>query len=453
MKTKADLRPKLEEANEKVAGLRTEAGEKWQAFEQAREQFVEAGNDASRTDSDEFKKVHATHKEYGEVADQLADAEQYRDSLIGLLGDEPPALHDPVANAGNGNGRRQVTPELIQSLGAQAAASDGYKELLASGALSGGSKQAFNAKLSASTRDQAEAMLKGGPQAALITGASDTSAGAFVTADRKEYVPQPRQPMTILDLIATGATDSDLVEYVRQSAFTNVAAETAEATATTTGTKPEATIQFAIIQEAVKTIAHWVPATRRSLADAGQLRTLIDSQLRYGLNLRLQAQVANGDGLGENLRGILQTPGILSQAKGTDSVADAFHKAITQLRLGYIEPTGAGMHPNDWEVVRLSRDGSGGAGLGGYLFGPPSVGGANTLWGLPVAVSAAIPDDTGLVGAFNFAVLWLREGIQVLASDSHDDFFIKNLVALLAELRAAFGVLLPAAFCKVTAID
>jgi hypothetical protein len=64
-----------------------------------------------------------------------------------------------------------------------------------------------------------------------------------------------------------------------------------------------------------------VPATRRSLSDVGQLRTLIESQLRYGLEYRLESEVVNGDGSGENLTGILQTSNILSQAKGSDSVA------------------------------------------------------------------------------------------------------------------------------------
>ena len=36
------------------------------------------------------------------------------------------------------------------------------------------------------------------------------------------------------------------------------------------------------------------------------------------------------------------------------------------------------------------------------------------------------------------------------ATDSHMDFFIRNLVAILAEMRAAFGVIQPSAFCKVT---
>jgi HK97 family phage major capsid protein len=44
------------------------------------------------------------------------------------------------------------------------------------------------------------------------------------------------------------------------------------------------------------------------------------------------------------------------------------------------------------------------------------------------------------------AVLWDREQAAVQVSDSHADFFVRNLVAILAEMRAAFGVIRPKAF-------
>jgi HK97 family phage major capsid protein len=65
------------------------------------------------------------------------------------------------------------------------------------------------------------------------------------------------------------------------------------------------------VQSTVKTIAHWIPATKRALADVGQLRTLIDARLQDGVNLRLDSQMINGDATGENLRGILNTTGVL----------------------------------------------------------------------------------------------------------------------------------------------
>ena len=456
MASTKELRAKLDEVNGQIETTRSAASEKWTAFEQARNEFASAGNEANRTDSDEFKKAEEVHREYATKASELANLEAVRDGIFAMLSSDG-STPDP-ASGGNGStpdltGQLAAAAEGLKPLGVRAVESEGYAELKASGALNSESR-GFTAHLAEASRDEIKAMLLGGgPQAALLTGASDTSAGAFVKNDVKPYVPQPRRPLRIVDLITVGDTDSDTVEYVRQSAWTNVAAETAEATATTTGTKPEATIAWAKVLEAVKTIAHWVPATRRSLADAGQLRTMIESQLRYGLDLRLEDQIVNGNGTGENLTGILNTSGILTQAKGADLPVVAIHKAITQLRLGFIEPNGVGLHPTDWELVRLTRDDSGGAGTGQFMYGPPALAGTQQVWGLPVAVTAAIPDDTGLVGAFNFATLWLREAAQILASDSHDDFFVKNLVAVLAELRAAFGVLLPAAFCKVTGLD
>lgn len=438
--TKPSLREKLESVNEEIAGKQSTLQERWQAFEQARDEFASAGEDANKTDSDAFKKAEDEHKRYALIAGEIKELEGVRDGIFRMMAGEQPV--DPS--------QPQVDPTPSdpesKSLGERAGDSEAYKRLKESGVLDSHSAAFGSVPLAKATMPET--------MATLLTGVSDTSAGAFIVNEEKQYVPQPRRRRTILDLITTGQTGSDTVEFARQTTFTNVAAETAEATATSTGTKPEATIAFEKVTAAVKQIAHWVPATRRSLADVPQLRTLIDSQLRYGLEYRLESEVVNGDGTGENLTGIINTSNILSQAQGTDSTADAIHKAITQIRLGFVEPNGVALHPNDWQVLRLSRDGGGSvAGSGAYLYGPPSTAGSEQIWGLPVAVTAAVPDDTGLVGDFTQAVLWLREGMQVLASDSHESFFIKNLVALLAELRAAFGVLLPAAFCKVTSVN
>lgn len=438
MSTKPDLKAKLEQVNEQIATKNSAAQEKWQAFEQCRSEFAAAGNEANRTDSDAFKRAEDVHKEYATVAAELKDLESVRDGVFRMLAtngksDEAtgPAAHTVPAMEQKGQ-RRDIASEVVNS--------PEYKALVESGALDS-EHAAFNAVLG--KRGSVE------EAKALITGVSDTSAGAFVDADRLGYVGAPRRQRRILDLVTTGTTMSDQVKYARQTTFTNVAAEVAEATTTDTGTKPEATIAFEVVTADVKTIAHWVPATRRSLADAGQLRTLIESQLRYGLEYRLESQIVNGNGSGENLTGIINTSNILTQAKSSDSVVDAIHKAITQIRLGFLEPNGVALHPSDWEVIRLAKS----AVDGNYYYGPPALAGQETVWGLPVAVSAAVPDDTGIVGDWTQAVLWMREGIQILASDSHSDFFVKNLVALLAELRAAFGVLQPAAFAKVTGLD
>ena len=76
----------------------------------------------------------------------------------------------------------------------------------------------------------------------------------------------------------------------------------------------------------------------------------------------------------------------------------------------------------------------------------------NTLWGLKVVVTDAMAENTALVGDFRYAMRWAREGVSISISDSHDNFFIRNMLAILAERRDAFGVLDVQAFCEVTAI-
>jgi hypothetical protein len=70
---------------------------------------------------------------------------------------------------------------------------------------------------------------------ALITGLSDTSAGAHITTQSVDYVPQPRRQLRVLDLVKASTTTLDVVEFARQTASTNAAAEVAEAISTTTG--------------------------------------------------------------------------------------------------------------------------------------------------------------------------------------------------------------------------
>jgi HK97 family phage major capsid protein len=62
--------------------------------------------------------------------------------------------------------------------------------------------------------------------------------------------------------------------------------------------------------------------------------------------------------------------------------------------------------------------------------------------------SEAQPAGAGWVGDWRKAVLWDREQAMISMSDSHDDFFTRNLVAILGELRAAWGIIRPQAFVE-----
>lgn len=285
---------------------------------------------------------------------------------------------------------------------------------------------------------------------AVVTGASSTSAGALVVNERDPDVARtPFDPITIFDVITRRGTRSDTIEFVRQTSRTNNAAPVAEATAVSggVGTKPESDFALEIVTTTVKTIAHWIPATKRALADALQIRGIIDDELVEGLRDAIADQILNGSGTGEEFTGIANTTGITAQAydaTGTPLLTTT-RKARTKVRTtGKATPTAYVFNPADWETIDLLQDAE-----DRYFFGGPSILGTPRLWGLPVVEEERKTAGEGLVGDMRQAILWDREDASISVSDSHSDFFIRNLVAILAEQRAAFGVRRPAAIVEI----
>lgn len=293
----------------------------------------------------------------------------------------------------------------------------------------------------------------------LVTGTSATSAGAAVRNDM--YAPITdlvgERELTVDDLVTKGSTTSDTIEYVRVTGKTNNASPVVEASAAsgTWGVKPESAIALEVVSTTVKTIATWLPMTKRAASDAPQVRTLIDNFLRYGLDEELEDQELNGSGTGENFEGITTAVTQTVGSAGTD--IDAIVDAIRTVRVtGRRRPDAVVFHPNDWYSTNflLAKSGDGTNSAANYLIGDPraSVEQLNQLWGLKVVVTEAQTENSALVGDFRFAVRWAREGTSISVSDSHADYFVRNLLAILAERRDAFGVLDIQAWCEVTGL-
>lgn len=276
---------------------------------------------------------------------------------------------------------------------------------------------------------------------------SATSAGAFQNPQRPATVPltfADRMP-SLRDLIDVQQTDSNTVEYVREdtAAGGGAAAETAEG-----GLKPEAAYTFSVITDPVRTIAHWVPITRQAMDDNAQMRGYIEGRLRYGLDFRIDNQILNGNGTAPNLRGINNTTGVNTYAPGAaEAAVISIRKGITLVQQSEYMPDTVVLNPADWERVELSQD------TQGMFRVSPNVTNALAprIWGLNVVATTAQTAGTVTVGSFRQgATLWERGGSRVMVTDSHSDFFIRNQLVVLAEMRAALSVWRPKAFCKVT---
>lgn len=410
--------------------------------------FLEKGRDLAAKAETENRNLNA--EERTEIKRLVEEAKTRHEQILAIDGDASlleslNVLGRPVGELAKGGG---VAPGKGMSLGEKFANAPEFKAWLSSVAPTGRipdtAKGLNSPAVSFGLKD-------------VITGGDVTSAGALVTPQQLgllDGLGQFQRPLTIVDLITRGTTGSDSVEYARVVGFTNAAATVPEATTAgpipdpdatnTAGLKPESTLILEKKTANVKTIAHWLPATKRALSDAAQIRTLIDAFLRYGLEEELEDQVLTGNSVGDDFEGILNVPNTQVQGFDTDLLVTT-RKARTLVRtVGRARPTAFVFHPNDNEAIDLLRDDN-----GQFYFGGPSSSPSAPLWGLPRVESEAMPEGTGMVADWRMAILWDREQAAIQVSDSHADFFVRNLVAILAEMRAAFGVIRPKAFVEI----
>ena len=261
-------------------------------------------------------------------------------------------------------------------------------------------------------------------------------------------LPQLVRPLRVLDLIPTGTTDGNLVPYTQESGPLTGAAETAEGDA-----KPEAGITFTDADAPVRTIAAWMKLRKQSLSDFAALQSIVDGRLRYLVRRRLEGQILAGDGSGSNLRGILNTSGIGTVEFNADvPTSELVLSGITNVYLNEGEADGVVLNPIDWQtaLTEKAQNAAGDAGSFEYVGGGPFGSTPGSLWGVAAIPSPALTQGTGLVGDFGIGVqLLVREGVNVLLSDSDQDDFIKNRVTMLGEMRAALPVWRPSVFQEV----
>jgi HK97 family phage major capsid protein len=127
---------------------------------------------------------------------------------------------------------------------------------------------------------------------------------------------------------------------------------------------------------------------------------------------------------------------------------DAVLEAITSIRIAGGTPNVILLHPNDWARLAATRAV---AGDGDYFSGGPYATPSETLWGsLRQVQTPNVPEGTGLVGDFGRgARLFRKGGLRVDSSNSHSDYFEKNLIAIRGEIRSVTGVSYPEFFVEV----
>jgi HK97 family phage major capsid protein len=251
----------------------------------------------------------------------------------------------------------------------------------------------------------------------------------------------PRLPFGVRSLCPTGRTTAGAVEYFRETSFTNNAGPVMEGTK-----KPLSDKTFDPITAVIRTIAHYFKVSQQTWDDLPFLSGLIESNGIYGVQIREDAQLLNGNGVAPQMEGFNHAATLATPPTATDStLIDAVGAAFFQLAAAGYLPDGTVTNPGDWGAVALMKNS-----LGNYLFANPlDYSGIARIWGMRLVMSANQVAGTFLTGAFqgNCQIVD-RDDINVQISNQNEDDFVKNMYTVLIEERMVLAILQPAAFLK-----
>ena len=242
------------------------------------------------------------------------------------------------------------------------------------------------------------------------------------------FSPTPwRMTTPLLDVLGRVTTNSGTVQWYTWPGAYPMAAVVPEGT-----TKPPADITPTPHTEALVTYAHYKALSRQALEDIPQIQSIVEGALRGGILAALEAAAAAE--LADAANGIPTTDAA--------DLMTGIRSAIGSVQSrGYANPNAVLLNPADFADLDVAV-------MGVTNNGPVRTG---SVWGVPAIAVGAIPSGTAYVGDFSTAVtLFARNTVSAYMSDSHSDFFVKNLLVILAEQRALVAVTEPQAAESVT---
>lgn len=290
--------------------------------------------------------------------------------------------------------------------------------------------------------------------AAMGAKALITPSGSIGAPSLSDTIPTSGERLqTVLAAIPMTTTDAASVKYIREVTRTQNAAPVAAG-----APKPVSVYELAEIDAPIEVVAHLSePIPRQWLSDAANLSRYLDDVLRQGLQLAWENQALNGNGISPQLAGLLTVNDhvVLPPTPGDDLLAIA-RRGVTVLEAQSL-PANDGVYvinPGVWEALELLEA----TGSGVYKMGDsaPINRQRRQLWGVPVALSIAMPTDAILLFHRTAVELFEREGTVIdwhegmtAIDETPTSLFAHNLVQFRAELRAALAIYRPGAVIEI----
>ena len=258
-------------------------------------------------------------------------------------------------------------------------------------------------------------------------------AGTSLTTeiDRSIIAPPTNMPF-FRNIVNVAPIRGNKVTWINKSATEGAAGMTAEGAA-----KTQISWTYSEDNADVKKITAYVKVSKEALDDLDFLRSEINTDLRQEIELKLDEQIAEGSGVGQNLKGILTYAPAFAVA-GTSLAAavdganrlDVLRSAVALIRKAKFRANYIAINPVDAALMDMEK------GDDNHYILPPFVTADGTrVAGTTVIESFSIDEGSFLVGDFTKSNLRIREEININLGYENDDF-TKNMVTILAEMRA-----------------
>jgi hypothetical protein len=246
----------------------------------------------------------------------------------------------------------------------------------------------------------------------------------------------PKERITARALMFNGTTDSPVVDWIEKVGETGVPLTLAECDAF-----PEEETDYAVFNTAVKKIGGMTKVSEEKLEDITWMSNEIRAELVERHEIVVENQLLNGDGLGNNLAGLIPTyatafaaPATFANAIPEANRTDALRVAIVQISKALYNVSDIMLNPCDVASMELEKGGD-----GHYIMPPFRSSDGLTIKGIRVVETTRIPEGDFLVGDFSKAGVFVRRSPRLEIGLDGNDFSTDKRTVKLSE-RLAFRV-------------
>jgi HK97 family phage major capsid protein len=265
-----------------------------------------------------------------------------------------------------------------------------------------------------------------------MIGANYTGGTYDLTSFDSDFARIQRRRPFLRQLVRVVPTSKMYISWAEQTNPQGAPATTAEGAA-----KPK--ISFDVVERSAK--VEKIPAifkiSKEALDDIPYLQSEINTELNELINITLDVQQLSGSGTSPDLKGILNfaiptfaAPTGLALNVVAPNNYDVIMAAVTQVALAFGNPTHVLVNNVDKAMMQLAKNTQ-----GTYVLPPFTTVNGVEVAGVQVVENPGVTAGSFIVGDFSKVNLAMREEIGIQIGYENDDF-TKNLVTILAEVRA-----------------